>query len=157
MCFFGDGALGQGVLYEVMNMASLWKLPVIYVCENNLYNEYTHYSETTAGESVGTCGGVWPAHRRRSMARMCARCYAAAEQHGAACARGRRPGFLLAQYLPLLTAIMSAISRVPTTAPKTKSSNGKRERDPITDARRLADLANSVADRAALDADSGRG
>ncbi len=50
VCFFGDGALGQGVLYEVMNMASLWKFPVIYVCENNQYNEYTPNSETTAGE-----------------------------------------------------------------------------------------------------------
>ena len=50
VCFFGDGALGQGVLYEVMNMAALWKLPVLYVCENNQYNEYTHNSETTAGE-----------------------------------------------------------------------------------------------------------
>src|SRR6059036_1048343 len=50
VCFFGDGALGQGLLYEVMNMASLWKLPVIYVCEDNLYNEYTHRRETTAGE-----------------------------------------------------------------------------------------------------------
>jgi pyruvate dehydrogenase E1 component alpha subunit len=50
VCFFGEGAFGQGVLYEVMNMAALWKLPVIYVCENNLYNEYTHMSETTAGE-----------------------------------------------------------------------------------------------------------
>jgi acetoin:2,6-dichlorophenolindophenol oxidoreductase subunit alpha len=52
VCFFGDGALGQGVLYEVMNMAALWKLPVIYACENNLYGEYTHYTETTAGEMI---------------------------------------------------------------------------------------------------------
>jgi pyruvate dehydrogenase E1 component alpha subunit len=50
VCFFGEGALGQGLLFEVMNIASLWKLPVIYVCENNQYNEYTHYRETTAGE-----------------------------------------------------------------------------------------------------------
>src|SRR5689334_17900350 len=50
VCFFGEGALGQGLLYEVMNMAQLWKLPVIYVCENNLYCEYTHYSETAAGD-----------------------------------------------------------------------------------------------------------
>jgi acetoin:2,6-dichlorophenolindophenol oxidoreductase subunit alpha len=49
VCFIGEGALGQGVLYEVMNLAEIFTLPVIYVCENNLYTEYTHFSETTGG------------------------------------------------------------------------------------------------------------
>lgn len=52
VCFFGDGAMAQGLMFESMNMAQLWKLPVIYVCENNLYGEYTHKNEALAGELI---------------------------------------------------------------------------------------------------------
>ena len=58
VCFFGDGAMAQGLLYEVMNMAQLWKLPVIYLCENNLYSEYTHTSEAIAGDILGRPAAV---------------------------------------------------------------------------------------------------
>lgn len=49
VAFFGDGALNEGLFYEVANMASLWDLPVVYVMENNNYGEYTPASKSTAG------------------------------------------------------------------------------------------------------------
>ncbi len=50
VCFFGDGALNQGVLLESMNLAAIWQLPVIYACENNQYGEYTAMRSVTAGD-----------------------------------------------------------------------------------------------------------
>lgn len=52
VCFFGDGATAQGLWYEVMNMAALWKLPIIFACENNGYSEYTKTDEIAAGSIV---------------------------------------------------------------------------------------------------------
>ena len=47
VCFFGDGAANQGIFMEVLNMAALWKLPIIYLCENNGFGEYTRREEAT--------------------------------------------------------------------------------------------------------------
>jgi acetoin:2,6-dichlorophenolindophenol oxidoreductase subunit alpha len=48
-CFFGDGAANQGVLMETLNVSTLWTLPVIFVCENNTFSEFTPSREVTAG------------------------------------------------------------------------------------------------------------
>ena len=50
MCFFGDGTTNIGAFHEALNFAAVWKLPVIFVCENNLYMEYTPIGEVTAVE-----------------------------------------------------------------------------------------------------------
>ncbi|MBT3914897.1 MAG: thiamine pyrophosphate-dependent dehydrogenase E1 component subunit alpha [Rhodospirillaceae bacterium] len=49
-CFFGDGTTNIGAFHEALNFAVIWNLPVVYVCENNLYMEYTPISEVTAVE-----------------------------------------------------------------------------------------------------------
>jgi acetoin:2,6-dichlorophenolindophenol oxidoreductase subunit alpha len=94
VCFFGDGALGQGLLYEEMNMAALWQFPVIYICENNFYNEYTHFSETTAGkmsarpEAFGIRTVEIDGQDIRAV-------YAAAREAVARGRQGKEPSFLL--------------------------------------------------------------
>lgn len=50
--FFGDGAVGQGSLHEAMNLASIWKLPVVFLCENNRYAESTPFEYAVAGGSI---------------------------------------------------------------------------------------------------------
>src|SRR5437763_2026439 len=50
VCFFGDGTCNIGAFHEALNFAAVWKLPVIFVCENNLYMEYTPIGDVTAVE-----------------------------------------------------------------------------------------------------------
>ena len=94
VCFFGEGALGQGLFYEVMNMAALWKLPVIYVCENNLYNEYTHHSESTAGEFLGRAH-AFGIHCVEVNGQDIREVYAAAQEVVERARRGDGPTFML--------------------------------------------------------------
>jgi pyruvate dehydrogenase E1 component alpha subunit len=48
VCFFGDGTTNIGAFHEALNLAAVWKLPVVFVCENNLWMEYTRTTEVTA-------------------------------------------------------------------------------------------------------------
>src|SRR4051795_11881425 len=50
VCFFGDGTTNIGAFHEALNFAAIWKLPVVFVCENNIYMEYTPIKDVTAVE-----------------------------------------------------------------------------------------------------------
>jgi pyruvate dehydrogenase E1 component alpha subunit len=52
VCFFGDGAAEQGTMHEAMNLASIWKLPVVFVCENNGYAETTPWGYHCAAKDI---------------------------------------------------------------------------------------------------------
>ena len=148
VCFFGEGALGQGVLYEAMNLAQLWKLPVIYACENNLYNEYTHYSETTAGDilarpaAFGLAAESVDGQDVRTVYATAARLVDRARQ-------GEGPAFLLCNTYRFRGHHVGDVSR-DYYRTKQEEQGWVAERDPI---KILADglIERNLADRAELD------
>lgn len=52
VCFFGDGSTNIGAFHETLNLAAIWRLPVVFVCENNLYGEYSPIATTTPIERL---------------------------------------------------------------------------------------------------------
>jgi TPP-dependent pyruvate/acetoin dehydrogenase alpha subunit len=148
VCFFGEGALGQGLLYEVMNLSRLWDLPVIYVCENNMYNEYTHFSETTAGDilarpaAFGIPGESVDGQDVRSVYRTAGRLVDQARS-------GKGPAFLLCNTYRYRGHHVGDVNREYYRA-KQEEQRWMAERDPI---KLLADwiLGQNVADQAQLD------
>jgi TPP-dependent pyruvate/acetoin dehydrogenase alpha subunit len=148
VCFFGEGALGQGVLYEVMNMAALWKLPVIYVCENNMYNEYTHFSETTAGDILTRATGFGlPAESVDGQDVRAVNATASRLIEGAR--KGAGPAFLMANTYRFTGHHVGDMSREYYRA-KAEEQKWKAERDPI---KLFSDwlIGQNMADRAGLD------
>jgi acetoin:2,6-dichlorophenolindophenol oxidoreductase subunit alpha len=148
VAFFGEGALGQGVLYEEMNLAQLWKLPVIYACENNMYNEYTHFSEVTAGDITArpAAFGIAAETVDGQDVRLV---HAAAMKLVDRARRGEGPGFLLLNTYRQRGHHVGDIAREYYRS-KQEEQRWISERDPIAlHAARL--IAEAVADRATLD------
>jgi TPP-dependent pyruvate/acetoin dehydrogenase alpha subunit len=149
VCFFGEGALGQGLLYEEMNLAQLWKLPVIFVCENNGYNEYTHFSESTAGDVSARAAAFGMANDTID-GQSVREVYAAASKYIERARNGEGPAFL--QFITYryhghhVGDIARAYYR-----PKAEEEKWVKERDPVALHGEWL-MANGVADRAALDA-----
>jgi pyruvate dehydrogenase E1 component alpha subunit len=56
VAFFGDGALEEGSVHETLNLAALYKLPMIFVCENNLYSSHLHWSERRVADNLDQAG-----------------------------------------------------------------------------------------------------
>jgi pyruvate dehydrogenase E1 component alpha subunit len=149
VCFFGDGALGQGLLYEVMNMAALWKLPVLYVCENNLYNEYTHNSETLAGDILTRAKGfgIEGKHIDGQDVRTV---YATTKEIVAGMRAGAGPAFLVCDTYRFHGHHVGDIAREYYRS-KQEEQMWKTQRDPIT-LLGNALIKENVADKAQLDA-----
>ncbi len=129
VCFFGDGALGQGLIYESMNMAQLWKLPVIYVCENNLYNEYTHNSETAAGTLDGRAK-AFGIHTVEVDGQDVRRVYTEMVNLVARARRGEGPAFLLCNTYRFLGHHVGDINREYYRS-KEEENHWRTERDPL--------------------------
>ncbi|MGR8932161.1 MAG: thiamine pyrophosphate-dependent dehydrogenase E1 component subunit alpha [Gammaproteobacteria bacterium] len=58
-CFFGDGAACEGIFHESLNLASIWDLPILYVCENNQWQAFVHRRETMHAEHISAWGGAY--------------------------------------------------------------------------------------------------
>jgi pyruvate dehydrogenase E1 component alpha subunit len=129
VCFFGEGALGQGLLYESMNMAQLWKLPIIYVCENNLYNEYTHHSESTAGSMTARAEafGILTIEVNGQSVRDV---YATAQNVIERARRGEGPAFLLCHTYRYLGHHVGDVNRAYYRSPD-EETDWKTNRDPL--------------------------
>jgi pyruvate dehydrogenase E1 component alpha subunit len=148
VCFFGDGAANQGVFMETLNVSTLWKLPMIFMCEHNTYSEFSPTDTVTAGEIADRARAfsmpttvvdgndvteVWKAA-------------------GAAVARARNgdgPSFIEARTYRIHGHIEAEVHFLSSTYREDEEIEQWRQRDPI-DRLRTKILSSDVADEAAL-------
>lgn len=94
ICFFGDGASNQGSFHESLNMASVWELPVVYVCENNQYAVSTHVSKSTSIKDISVRASSYGIKGRTVDGNDVLAVYKAAKELVEQARKGEGPGIL---------------------------------------------------------------
>ncbi len=92
--FFGDGAVNTGAFHEGVNLAAAWKLPVIFVCENNLYAMSTRMDQTVAADSIANRGQAYDIHAMIVDGNDVVACYKAGKEASELCRQGHGPAFM---------------------------------------------------------------
>ena len=93
-CFFGDGAVAEGAFHEGVNMAAIWNLPAIYVCENNLYGASTRVDKVMRNSSIAERAQTYGIRGERVDGNDVLAVYEAAQTAAAECRAGKGPVLL---------------------------------------------------------------
>jgi pyruvate dehydrogenase E1 component alpha subunit len=93
-CFFGDGAVAEGAFHEGLNMAAIWNLPVLFVCENNLYGASTHVSQVMRDTNIARRVAGYGIRGQQADGNDVLAVYEAARAAVEECRAGRGPAFL---------------------------------------------------------------
>ena len=153
MCFFGDGTTNIGAFHEALNLAAIWKLPVVFVCENNLYMEYTPISAVTAVEhpAADRAAAYGLASRSSSTETTPTRCTRWRRRRIARARRGEGPSLDRGEDLPPRRPLPGRSREVP---PRRRAGGVDAPRDPLVSYReRLLAAGTDAAELDGIDAE----
>lgn len=149
VCCFGDGASNIGAFHEGLNMAQIWKLPVIFLCQNNHYGEHTHMRDTTGSKTIKQRGEGLGLRSVRVNGNDASEMYAAAKEAVEYARAGNGPTLIEAMTFRFHGHLLGDTSHY---IPKEEMEQAKKD-DPMPILRQqLLDLQISEADIAAIEA-----
>ncbi|MEO0439523.1 MAG: thiamine pyrophosphate-dependent dehydrogenase E1 component subunit alpha [Pseudomonadota bacterium] len=149
VCCFGDGASNIGAFHEGLNMAQIWDLPVIFLCQNNHYGEHTHMRDTTGSETIKQRGEGLGMRSVRVNGNDASEMYAAAKEAVDHARAGNGPTLIEAMTFRFHGHLLGDTSHY---IPKEEMEQAKKD-DPMPILRQqLLDIQVSEADIAAIEA-----